>query len=240
MSNDLDILAMGIHPDDVELACSGTLLAAKAEGKKVGILDLTRGELGTRGSAETRDHEATAAAKLMGIEIRENLGFRDGFSVNDQTHQLALIAAIRKHRPKVILANAIRDRHPDHGKAAEIIRDSNFLAGLVKIETRDENGKIQDAHRAKVFHYIQDYWIDPDFVVDITDFMELKLQAIKAYKTQFYDPNSSEPATYISSKNFLDAIVARAREHGRSAGFDYAEGYVCERIHGVKSIMDIH
>lgn len=238
----LDILAIAVHPDDAELSCAGTLLAAKANGKKTGILDLTRGELGTRGSAELRDKEAAASSKILGLEIRDNLRLPDGFVFNTKENQLKIVAAIRKYRPDIILANAIRDRHPDHGNAAILAREANFKAGLAKIETLDEHGKPQDLWRAKLYHYIQDYYIAPDFVVDISEHMEAKMASIKAFSSQFFDPNSTsdEPETYISSSNFLESIEARAKELGRSVGFKYAEGFTANRIHGVKQITDIH
>ncbi len=238
----LDILAISVHPDDAELSCAGTLLAAKANGKKTGILDLTRGELGTRGSADLRDEEAAVSAKILGLSVRENLAMRDGFVFNTEEYQLQIIAAIRKYRPEIILANAIRDRHPDHGNAATLAREANFKAGLMKIETLDDNGKQQEPWRAKLFHYIQDYYIKPDFVVDITDHMEKKMESIKAFSSQFFNPDAKddEPATYISSSGFLDSIRARAVELGRTTGFQYAEGFTANRIHGVKQITDIH
>lgn len=238
----LDILAIAVHPDDAELSCSGTLLAAKADGKKTGILDLTRGELGTRGSADLRDQEAAVSAKILGLDVRENLRMRDGFVFNTEAYQLQLISAIRKYQPDIILANAIRDRHPDHGNAATLIRESNFKAGLAKIETLDENGNSQAAWRAKLFHYIQDHYIKPDFVVDISDFMEQKMESILAFSSQFYnsEDSSGQPETYISSQGFLDSIRSRANELGRSVGFKYAEGYTANRIHGVSKITDVH
>jgi len=238
----LDVLAISVHPDDAELSCSGTLLAAKAAGKKTGILDLTRGELGTRGSAELRDQEAAASSKILGLGGRENRRMRDGFVFNTEEYQLQIIAAIRKYRPEIILANAIRDRHPDHGNAATLTREANFKAGLAKIETVDENGEPQERWRAKLYHYIQDYYIDPDFVVDISDHMEKKMEAIKAFSSQFYNPNAktNEPETYISSSNFLESIRSRAVELGRTCGFKYAEGFTASRIHGVKQISDIY
>ncbi|MAD98512.1 MAG: bacillithiol biosynthesis deacetylase BshB1 [Flavobacteriaceae bacterium] len=221
----LDILAFGAHPDDVELGCSGTIAKEVSLGKKVGIVDLTRGELGTRGTPEIRDQEASDAAKILGVSVRENLGFRDGFFRNDEAHQMEIIRMIRKFKPEVVLCNAIQDRHIDHGKGAKLVADACFLSGLRKIETSNE-GEAQDAWRPKrVFHYIQWQPLEPDFYVDVTGFMDQKVASIHAYKSQFFDPNSKEPETPISSKNFLDSVVYRSRDYGRVAGVDYAEGF---------------
>lgn len=233
----LDILAIAAHPDDAELSCSGTLIKEAQSGKAVGILDLTRGEMGTRGTPEDRDAEAAAASAIMGLQLRENLGFRDGFFKNDETHQLAIIQILRKYQPDMVLANAIYDRHPDHGRGAALAREACFLSGLRRIETKDEKGEPQEAWRPKtVCHYIQDRWIKPDFVVDISETMELKMEAIKAFKTQFFDPDSAEPETYISKPDFLEGIYARAREFGRPVGFTFAEGYTLDRTPGYSSI----
>jgi N-acetylglucosamine malate deacetylase 1 len=233
----LDILAFGVHPDDVELGCSGTLMAAIAEGKKVGIVDLTQGELGTRGTVETRYTEAAAAAKVMGIHVRENLKMKDGFFENNQTHQLQVIQAIRKYAPNIILCNAPEDRHPDHGRSAKLVSDAAFLAGLRKIETFDENGNPQTAFKpAYVFHYIQDRFIQPSFVVDISAFHQQKLQAILCYATQFHNPNLNEPQTYISSPQFLETVKARAMMLGKRIGVQYAEGFISEKVLGVSSL----
>ena len=224
----LDILAFGAHPDDVELGCAGTILKEVSLGKKVGVVDLTRGELGTRGTAETRDEEAKAAAKILGVLVRENLGLRDGFFVNDEKHQLEVIKMIRKYKPEIVLCNAVDDRHIDHGKGSKLVSDACFLSGLVKIETSID-GEQQEAWRPKVvYHYIQWKNIEPDFVVDISGFEEKKIESILAYKTQFYDPNSNEPATPITSKNFLESVKYRAQDLGRLVGKDFAEGFTVE------------
>jgi bacillithiol biosynthesis deacetylase BshB1 len=235
----LDILAFGAHPDDVELGCAGTILKEVSLGKKVGIVDLTRGELGTRGTAETRDQEATAAAKILGVSVRENLEMRDGFFVNDEKHQLEIIKMIRKYQPEIVLCNAIDDRHIDHGKGSKLVSDACFLSGLMKIETAI-NGEKQEAWRPKVvYHYLQWKNLTPDFVVDITGFEEQKVAAILAYKTQFYDPNSKEPATPITSKNFLESLNYRAQDLGRLVGVNFAEGFTVERSLAVYSLADL-
>jgi bacillithiol biosynthesis deacetylase BshB1 len=230
----LDILAFAAHPDDVELSCSGTLLKHIDLGYKVGIVDLTRGELGSRGSAEIRDQEAADAAQLMGLAIRENLSFRDGFFLNDEFHQLKIIEKIRQYRPEIVLCNAVSDRHPDHGKGSQLVSTACFLSGLIKIKTE------QEPWRPKaVYHYIQDYYHPADFVVDISGFMQRKLAVIQCFKSQFYDPNASLPETPISSKAFLDFLESRAREMGRPAGFEFGEGFTVERNVGVKTLFDI-
>ena len=235
----LDILAFGAHPDDVELGCSGTLAKEISLGKKVGIIDLTRGELGTRGTAETRDKEASDAAKILGVSVRENLKFRDGFFVNDEKHQLEIIKMIRKYQPKIVLCNAIEDRHIDHGKGSSLVSDACFLSGLIKVETELDSQK-QEAWRPKVvYHYIQWQNIEPDFAVDITGFMDLKMESVLAYGTQFYDPNSKEPVTPITSKNFLDSIKYRAQDLGRLVGVEYAEGFTVERYLAVNSLENL-
>lgn len=231
----LDILAFGVHPDDVELGCSGTLLAALAEGKKVGIIDLTRGELGTRGTIETRKEEAAKAAAILGVQVRENLGMADGFFQNDEANQRKVIAAIRKYRPEIILANAFEDRHPDHGRSAKLVADAAFLSGLRKIETI-ENGELQDIWKPSyVFHYIQDRFIQPSFVVDISAYMDQKMESVLAYSTQFFNPDLNEPQTYISSSQFLETVKARALMMGKRIGVAYAEGFYTEKTVGVKS-----
>ena len=235
----LDILAFGAHPDDVELGCAGTILKEISLGRKVGIVDLTRGELGTRGTAETRNEEAEAAAKILGVSVRENLGLRDGFFVNDEKHQLEVIKMIRKYKPEIVLCNAVDDRHIDHGKGSKLVSDSCFLSGLMKIETSIDGIK-QEAWRPKiVYHYIQWKNIEPDFVVDITGFEKQKIAAILAYKTQFYDPNSNEPATPITSKNFLESLNYRAQDLGRIVGVDFAEGFTVERCLAVNSLENL-
>ncbi|BCY29285.1 bacillithiol biosynthesis deacetylase BshB1 [Flavobacterium okayamense] len=235
----LDILAFGAHPDDVELGCSGTIAKEISLGKKVGIIDLTRGELGTRGSAEIRDEEAKKAAKILGVSVRENLGFRDGFFVNDEKHQLEIIKMIRKYQPEIVLCNAIQDRHIDHAKGSKLVSDACFLSGLRKIET-ELNGEIQQAWRPKVvYHYIQWENIEPDFVVDVSGFMQNKIDAVMAYDSQFYNPDSKEPVSPITSKNFSDSVTYRAQDLGRLVGVDYAEGFTTERYLAVNSLADL-
>lgn len=235
----LDILAFGAHPDDVELGCSGTLAKEISLGKKIGIIDLTRGELGTRGSAEIRDKEAVLAAKILGVTTRENLGFKDGFFVNDEQHQLEVIRMIRKYRPEVVLCNAIQDRHIDHAKGSKLVSDACFLSGLRRVET-SIGGQLQEPWRpVQVYHYIQWENIKPDFVVDISGFMEAKMQAVKAYGSQFYDPKSKEPVSPISSKNFLDSITYRAQDLGRLIGKEYAEGFTAERDVAVDNLSHL-
>ncbi|WP_445737121.1 bacillithiol biosynthesis deacetylase BshB1 [Mariniflexile sp.] len=237
----LDILAIGAHPDDVELGCGATLAKEVANGKKVGIIDLTRGELGTRGTAETRDLESKEATKILGVSVRDNMEFADGFFVNDKYHQLELVKMIRKYRPEIIICNAIDDRHIDHGKASKLVSDACFLSGLIKIDTKDSNSDAwQEPWRPKqVYHYIQWKNLEPDLVVDVSGFMETKMKAVLAYKTQFYDVNSKEPETPISSKNFTDSIEYRARDLGRLVGVAYAEGFTVERYVAVDSLFNI-
>ena len=235
----LDILAFGAHPDDIELGCAGTLAKEISKGKTVGIIDLTQGELGTRGNAQTRKEEATEAAHILGISVRENLKFSDGFFTNDKSHQLEIIKKIRQYQPEIVLCNAIKDRHIDHGKGNQLVCDAIFLSGLVKIETH-VNGQPQEPWRPKqVYHYIQWQDITPDFVVDISGFMDKKLKAVFAYKTQFYDPDSQAPETPISSKNFTDSITYRARNLGRLVGTEYAEGFTAERYPAVDSLFKL-
>jgi len=235
----LDILAFGAHPDDVELGCAGTILKEIALGKKVGIVDLTRGELGTRGSAEIRDQEAAAAAKILGVSVRENLSFRDGFFINDEAHQLEVIKMIRKYQPEIVLCNAVDDRHIDHAKGSRLVSDACFLSGLVRIETTLD-GQLQKAWRPKVvYHYIQWKNIVPDFVVDVSGFETEKTAAILAYRSQFYDPNSKEPESPISSKNFLESLNYRSRDLGRLTGVEHAEGFTVERCLAVNSLSDL-
>lgn len=235
----LDILAFGAHPDDVELGCSATLAKEVSLGKKVGIIDLTRGELGTRGSVAIRNSEAAMAAEILGVQVRENLDMRDGFFVNDESHQLQVIEMIRKYQPEMVLCNAIADRHIDHGKGSQLVSDACFLSGLTKIETH-HNGQKQAAWRPKVvYHYIQWQTIEPDFVVDVSAFMDVKMKAVQAYASQFYDPNSTEPVTPIASKNFLDSIEYRAMDLGRLVGVAFAEGFTVERYLTVNSLGDL-
>jgi len=237
----LDLLVITVHPDDAELGCAGTILKHIAAGKKVGIIDLTQGELGTRGTAETRREEAAKATELLGISIRENLKMRDGFFRNDEEHQLQVISAIRKYKPEIIISNALRDRHPDHGRAGDLINDAVFLAGLRKIVTQD-NGIEQDIHRPRLLlQLIQDFYIKPDIVVDISDYWEQKLKVIQAYKTQFFNTeyNENEPQTYISRPEFLEVIESRAIEFGKSIQARYAEGFTCRRLLGVNNLFDL-
>lgn len=233
----LHILAFGVHPDDVELGCSGTLLAAIEEGKKVGIVDLTRGELGTRGTAETRKQEAARAAEILGVQVRENLGMADGFFQNDETNLRKVITAIRKYKPDIILANAVEDRHPDHGRSAKLVADAAFLCGLRKIETSVDGVAQEPWKPSYVFHYIQDRFIAPSFVVDITKHFDKKMESVLAYTTQFYNPDATndEPQTYISSNQFLETVKARALMLGKRIGVSYAEGYLSEKTIGVNS-----
>ncbi|MDO7173241.1 bacillithiol biosynthesis deacetylase BshB1 [Mariniflexile sp. AS56] len=236
----LDILAIGAHPDDVELGCGATIAKEIASGKTVGIIDLTEGELGTRGTAETRYEEAHNASDILGVSVRINMKFADGFFVNDKTHQLALISKIRKYQPEIVICNAIDDRHIDHGKGSKLVSDACFLSGLVKIETKTESGEQQKAWRPKlVYHYIQWKILEPDFVVDVSEFMETKMKSVLAYKTQFYDASSKEPETPISSKNFTDSVLYRAKDLGRLVGVEYAEGFNVERFVAVDSLFNL-
>jgi N-acetylglucosamine malate deacetylase 1 len=231
----VDILAFGVHPDDVELGCSGTLIAAVNEGKTVAVVDLTRGELGTRGTAETRKTEAAKAAEVMGVGARENLGMADGFFEHNEANIRKIIAVIRKYQPEIVLCNAPDDRHPDHGRSSKLVSDASFLAGLRKIET-ELDGANQEAWRPKfVFHYIQDRYLKPDFVYDISGCMDKKMEAILSYTTQFNTTDSSEPATYISNPDFVDVIKSRALMFGKRIGVRYAEGYITTKMIGVTS-----
>lgn len=234
----LDILAIGAHPDDVELSCSGTLINEIKQGKKVGIVDLTQGELGTRGTVETRYTEAANAAMIMGVQVRENLKMRDGFFQNDEAHQLKLITAIRKYQPSIVIGNVLHDRHPDHGKGGKLIADSCFLSGLAKIETLDDEGNKQERWRPSyVLHYIQDWYHEPDLLIDISDVFDQRMQAIAAYTTQFKAAdNSAEPQTYISTPDFFESIVARARMFGKRIGVKYAEGFISEKKIGIRGL----
>lgn len=231
----LDILAFGVHPDDVELSCSGVLLVEKANGKMTGIVDLTEGELGTRGDAQTRKQEAADAARILGVDVRENLGLADGFFENNETSQRKVIEAIRKYRPDIILCNAPDDRHPDHGRSARLVSDAAFLSGLLKITTLS-NGTAQDPWRPKyVLHYIQDRYLKPDFVVDITSVIDKKLEAIRAFKTQFHNPEMDGPQTYISTPDFLDSVVYRYKMFGKMIGVKYAEGFISAKMIGIRN-----
>ena len=237
----LDILVFGAHPDDAELGAGATIAKEVANGKKVGIVDLTRGELGTRGSAEIRDEESNIAAQILGVEVRENLEFADGFFENDKHHQIAIIQILRKYKPDIVLCNAVEDRHIDHAKGSKLVSDSCFLSGLIKIDTKMEgDDRWQDPWRPNhVYHYIQWKNIKPDFVMDVTGFIDKKIEAILAYSSQFHDPKSDEPETPISSKNFLESVNYRARDLGRLIGVEHAEGFTSERFPGIKNLNDL-
>jgi N-acetylglucosamine malate deacetylase 1 len=235
----LDILVFAAHPDDAELACAGTILKYKSEGKKVGVIDLTRGELGTRGSAELRKQEAAAAAEILGLDVRENLGMRDGFFRNDEEHQLQIIQKIRQYQPEIILANAVFDRHPDHGKGGALLNDAAFLAGLPKIKT-SLNGENQQAWRPRLLlQFIQDAYIEPDIILDVTEFWETKVTSIQAYKSQFFNPDykKDEVQTYISSPQFMKVVEGRAAEFGKHIGVAYAEGFTSKKLLGVNDLF---
>ena len=232
----LDLLAFGAHPDDVELGCGGSLAKAVSEGKKVGIVDLTLGEMATRGTPQVRAKESQAAADILGVSIRENLNFKDAFIFNNESHQMKVIAVLRKYQPRVVLCNALRDRHIDHGKAADLVCHSSFLSGLKRVDTQDYQGNKQTAFRPQhIFHYIQWEELSPDFVVDISGFLPKKMEAIHAYKSQFYDQNSEEPQTPISSLNFLESIASRAKNMGRLIYKDAAEGFTTDQLIGVEN-----
>ena len=235
----LDILAIGVHPDDVELGCSGTLINEIRRGKKVGIVDLTQGELSTRGNIETRYQESANAAMIIGVAIRENLRMRDGFFRNDEAHQIQLIETIRKYQPEIVIGNILSDRHPDHGRAGHLISDAFFLSGLAKIDTKDKNGHVQEKWRPKYFlQYMQDWYHEPDLLIDISDVFEQRMKAIEAYSTQFYTSasDSEGPQTYISTPDFLDSVIARARMLGKRIGVKFAEGFITEKKIGIKNL----
>jgi N-acetylglucosamine malate deacetylase 1 len=236
----LDILAIGVHPDDVELSCSGTLLRHIKQGKTVGLLDLTKGELGTRGSAQLRTEEAMNAAALMGAKVREQLDLADGFFTQNEADLRKIIAVIRRYQPEIVLCNSVEDRHPDHGRAAKMTSDACFLSGLRRVETFENDGSLQAPWRPKtVYHYIQDRALKPDFVVDISEFVEPKFELIMAYKSQFFDPNNTEPATPISGQGFLDSIRGKDAVYGRYVGVAYAEGFIAGRTVGVQDLFDL-
>lgn len=230
----LDILIFGAHPDDVELACSGTIIKHIKQGLKIGVIDLTKGELGTRGNSETRTKETIEATKVLGISIRENMNFKDGFFVNDESHRLDIIKKIRKYRPNIVITNAPSDRHPDHGRSSDLTIDSCFLSGLEKIDTNQEFWRPKH-----IYHYIQFNNILPDFVVDITKEMDEKIQSILCYKSQFYNPDSNETETIISSEDFLDSIKYRAKDLGRQSDCKYAEGFITNQNLKVNSLFDL-
>ncbi len=240
----VDILAVGAHPDDVELSCSGTLLRHLAQGKTVGLLDLTRGELGSRGTAEIRAEEAARAAQMMGAAFRVNLELPDGFFRNERESLLPVVEVLRACRPEIVLANAPEDRHPDHGRAAALVREAAFYAGLPKIQTQ-QGDKPQEPWRPRaLYHYIQDYNLSPDFVVDISPYFERKMELVLAFHSQFYLPEASpyqnEPSTPISGKDFLEFLRAKARTYGRPAGFEYAEGFIAPRTFGLRDLFLLH
>lgn len=236
----IDILAIGAHPDDVELCAGGTLLVEKAKGHTTGIIDLTRGEMGTRGTPEIREGESARAAEILGLSARENLGLPDVYFENNAENKIKLVEKIRKYRPKIVLANAEDDRHPDHGRASQLIEEACFWAGLTKIETRDEQGAVQEPHRpGRIYHYIQSRSIKPDFYVDISEFHQQRVEAYRAYKSQLYDPDSSEPETFISSKAFFDMLEARAMEFGSRIGVKYAEAFTTRSFLGVGAVSDL-
>lgn len=233
----LDVLAIGSHPDDVELGCSGTLINEVKKGKKVGIVDLTQGELGTRGTVQTRYDEAANAAKIMGISVRENLKMRDGFFKNDEEHQMQLVRILRKYKPEIVIGNILEDRHPDHGRGGWLIYDACFFSGLRQVKTTDDEGREQEKWRPKLLlHYIQDRFYEPDIITDITDVWDQRMEAIRAYKTQFYDPNSDEPQSYLSSPDFIEALTARARLLGKRIGVKYGEGFLSKKSIGIKDL----
>ena len=234
----LDILAFGIHPDDIELSCAGTILVEKANGKKVGVIDLSQGELGTRGNAQIRKEEAENSAGILGVDLRENLEMADGFFKNDKENQLRIIKVLRKYRPEVIMCNAPEDRHPDHGRSAVLVNDATFLSGLRRIETKDEQGNLQQEWRPKyVFNYIQDTYLSPDFVVDVSDVFDKKIRSIEAFSSQFYnrEAGDKEPQTYISSPEFLESIINRSKMFGKMIGVKYAEGFISKKMIGIKT-----
>ena len=236
----IDILAFGAHPDDVELGCGGTLHKAVINGKTVGIIDLTKGELGTRGDIKTRELEATNAAKVLGASFRKNLGMSDGFLTNSKENQLLIIENIRKYQPEIVFCNSFEDRHPDHSKACQLVRESCFLSGLVKIMTKDKDGNSQKFWRPNsVYSYIQWKSLKPEFVVDISSSIDIKISAVECYKSQFYNPSSDEINTPISTKNFIESVRYRAADLGRLTNLDYAEGFVSDRLIAVDSIFDI-
>lgn len=232
----LHILAIAVHPDDIELGCAGTLIKHAKKGQKTGIIDLTRGELGTRGTPELRLQEAAEAAKVMGVVVRENAGMEDGFFRNDKEHQLKLVQYIRRFQPDIVLTNATQDRHPDHGRAGQLVSDACFLSGLRKVETEYE-GEQQAAWRPKrVFHMIQDRFMKPDFVVDVSDSFQCKMDAVRCYKSQFHDPGSDEPLTYIATQDFLQQIESRSALLGKRIGVKYGEGYVSINLPGISDL----
>ena len=235
----LDILVLASHPDDAELGCGGTIAKHIALGHRVGVIDFTRGELGTRGTVQTRDAEALESSKILGLSIRENLNFRDGFFQNDEAHQIEVARVIRKYQPEIVLANAVYDRHPDHGKGAGLSFDSCFIAGLAKVETSDAGTKQLPWRPRALYHFIQSQYIQPDFIVDISEHWEKKMDAIRAFKTQFYDPQSKEPETYISNPLFMNLLESRAQEFGHAIGVKFGEGFTVRRSIGVDNLFSL-
>ncbi|GAB3886356.1 bacillithiol biosynthesis deacetylase BshB1 [Spirosoma agri] len=236
----VDVLAIAAHPDDIEMTCAGTILSLVEQGKTVAGVDLTRGELGTRGTPEIRLAESAEGSRIMNLVARENMGFRDGFFRNDEEHQLALIATIRHYQPQIVLTNTVEDRHPDHGRAAQLVIDACFYSGLRQIKTVGKDGQPQEAHRPLfIYHFIQDRSLKPDFVVDVTPYWARKLMAIQAYKSQFFDPTSSEPQSYISGEAFMKFLESRTREHGHMIGAEFGEGFITKRMLGVKDIFQL-
>ncbi|MGF7214726.1 bacillithiol biosynthesis deacetylase BshB1 [Spirosoma lacussanchae] len=234
----VDVLAIAAHPDDIEMTCAGTVLSLIEKGRTVAGVDLTQGELGTRGTPQIRLQEAAEGARLMKLSARENMGFRDGFFRNDEEHQMALIPIIRHYRPKIVLTNTPDDRHPDHGRAAQLVVEACFYAGLRQIKTVDKDGQPQEAHRPDfIYHFIQDRSLRPDFVVDISTYWDQKIAAIKAYKSQFFNPDSNEPQSYISGEPFMKFLEARTREHGHMIGAEFGEGFVTKRMLGVQDLF---
>lgn len=237
----LDLLVIVVHPDDAELGCAGTILKAVDSGKKVGVVDLTQGELGTRGTAATRFEEAAKASQLLGIVVRENLKMRDGFFRNDEEHQLQVVEVIRRYQPEIIITNAVEDRHPDHGRAGQLVDDAAFLSGLRRIRT-NYNGEDQEPHRPRLLlQLIQDRYIKPDIVVDISEYWEEKIAVIQAFRSQFFntDYQADEPQTYISRPEFMKAIESRAIEYGKDIHVTHGEGFTCRRYLGVDSLFDL-
>ncbi|MEM8566991.1 MAG: bacillithiol biosynthesis deacetylase BshB1 [Bacteroidota bacterium] len=235
----LDLLAFAAHPDDTELSCAGTLALQIDKGYKVGVVDLTRGELGTRGTPEIRDEEARSSAEILGLSIRENLELEDGFFRNDKESQLIVAKAIRKYQPEIVLANAIKDRHPDHARGSQLVVASTFLAGLSRIELELDGKPLLPWRPRAVYHFIQSQFLQPDFIVDVSEYWDKKMEAIRAFKSQFYDPNNDEPETYISSPEFMKMIESRGQELGHSIGAKYGEGFTVERNMGVKNLFDL-
>lgn len=235
----LDVLVFAAHPDDAELSCGGTILSLIASGKKVGLVDFTRGEMGTRGTPEIRDAEAEAASKILGLTIRENLKFQDVYFKNDDEHVLEVVKKIRQYQPDIILANAIADRHPDHGKGAQVVKRATFLAGLKNVKT-DLEGKAQENWYIKnLYHYIQTDFHKPDFVVDVSDFWDTRMEAVRAYKSQFFDPSGESSNTLISTPEFMELIEARGREFGMSIRVKYGEGFIADRMPGVSDLTSL-